>query len=320
MKKIFSISIILLVTLLLLPLSVLNLEQENTPVLPTVNQNKPSTSAENPNTIKVLMHETEKIEEMPVEDYLLGVVAGEMPALYEKEALKAQTVCAYTFMLWRQKANNDKDYDITDDYTTDQCFVPIETARERWGSHADEYTEKIKSAINEVKFQKLTYNGETILSVYHSLSSGKTESAKNVWGKDYPYLQAVASVDDVLATNYTSTVTIAPEQIASALSLTANEVIQNGFADITRTESGTVKTLKIGAKEFKGSEIRKALDLKSSNFEIANKDGSFTFTVYGYGHGVGMSQNGANCMAKQGFTYEEILKHYYTGCQIIRNS
>jgi len=324
MKKIFLLSTVLLAVLLLLPLSVLNDEQKNfnanalTTTAPTTAN--PQAPIQKTETVKVLISSTNEIKEMPMEDYLFGVLAGEMPALYEAEALKAQAVCAYTFALWRKQGNSDKSYDISDDYTTDQCYISPEAANEKWGSKANEYETKMRSAIAEVMGQKLTYNGEIILSVYHAVSSGKTESAKNVWGKDYPYLQAVSSVDDILANNYTTTATATAEQIATALSITADEVVKNGLADITRTESGTVKTLKIGAKEFKGSEIRKALDLKSSNFEIAFKDNAFVFTVYGYGHGVGMSQNGANCMAKQGSTYKEILSHYYTNCELMRNS
>ncbi len=318
MKKIFLLSTVLLAILLLLPLSVLNEEQKTVNALTTPTATD-TTAVKTPEALKVLISETKEIKEMPIEDYLFGVVAGEMPALYESEALKAQAVCAYTFALWRQKENADKDYDISDDYTADQCYISPEAAREKWGSKADEYENKIRGAIAEVKSQRLTYNGEIILSVYHAVSSGKTESAKNVWGKDYPYLQSVASISDKLANNYISSANFTAEQVCNKLSVNLTESL-SGFTDFTRTDSGTVKTVKVGAKEFKGSEIRKALDLKSSNFEIAFKDNAFVFTVYGYGHGVGMSQNGANEMAKQGSTYEEILKHYYTGCHIIRNS
>lgn len=320
MKKIFLISTVLLAILLLLPLSVLEDSQKTVSALTTPTAaivDEPVTNP--PETFKVLISATNEIKEMPVEDYLFGVVAGEMPALYEEEALKAQAVCAYTFALWRQKGNSDKNYDISDDYTTDQCYITAEIAREKWGSKANEYERKIRNAIAKVKNERLTYNGEIILSVYHAVSSGTTESAKNVWGKDYPYLQAVSSIGDKLANNYISSADLTAEQVCSKLSVNQNESA-NGFTDFTRTASGTVKTVKFGGKEFKGSQIREAFDLKSSNFEVALKDNSYTFTVYGYGHGVGMSQNGANYMAQQGSSYEEILKHYYTGCQIIRNS
>lgn len=320
MKKLFFLGIIILTLMLLLPLSVMKNEILTTESSPT------SATAEilaaNSETFKILITETGRVEEMSAKDYIFGVVAGEMPALYEEEALKAQAVCSYTFLKWRQKENADKEYDITDDYTTDQCYISLETARDRWGSKADEYEQKLKNIIKEVTGETLTYDGEVVLSVYHAVSSGKTESAENVWGKDYPYLQAADSQGDKQADNYISTKTVTSTDFKTVFGskVTLPENLDECFKDISRTDSGTIKTLKVGDTEFKGSEIRTLFDLKSSNFEVSFKDDVFTFTVYGYGHGVGMSQNGANFMAKQGKTYDEILKHYYTGCQIIRNS
>ena len=320
MKKIFLFTAVILAVLLLLPLSVIDIKVANGQVLQT--GAKAEQTSKNAKTVKVLISQTGEITEMPVEDYIFGVVAGEMPALYENEALKAQAVCAYTFLKWRQKENADKDYDITDDYTTDQCYISLSAAKEKWGDNAYEYSKKIKSAVNEVENQTLTYNGEIILSVYHSMSSGATESAKNVWGKDYSYLQAVESAGDKEAENYISTQTLTLEEIKNAFNGKAElpENLADCFTNWERTSSGTVTNVTVGNTEFKGSEIRVLFDLKSSNFEIATTDTTLTFTVYGYGHGVGMSQNGANYMAKQGKTYEQILKHYYTGCEIMRNA
>ncbi len=320
MKKLFFLAGLVLAVLLLLPLSVINDDVPTLESLPTIAETQ--TTPAKSETFKVLITETGKVEEMSAEDYIFGVVAGEMPALYEEEALKAQAICSYTFLKWRQKENADKEYDITDDYTTDQCYINTAATRKKWGDKADEYTEKIKKAINEVRTQTLTFGGEIILSVYHSLSAGMTESAKNVWGKDYPYLQAVASEGDKQAENYISTLAVTSEDFKTALAskCTLPENLADCFTDFSRTASGTVTTVKVGDTEFKGSEIRELFNLKSSNFEVNFEDNTFTFTVYGYGHGVGMSQNGANYMAKQGKTYEEILKHYYTDCEIIRNA
>ncbi len=316
MKKIFSLSVILLAILLLLPLCAItqNTESKISQTVATQTETPLETETE---TFKVLMSKTEKIETLTIEDYICGVVAGEMPALYEEEALKAQAVCAYTFALWRKRENSDKDYDISDDYTTDQCYISPEETTKKWGSNAETYEQKIRNAVKSVLNQKLTYNGDIILSVYHSLSSGKTESAKNVWGKEYPYLQAVASVGDKLAADYISTAQFTAEQLATALKITIPKDTKNVFSTPERTESGTVKTITVCGEKIKGSELRSALNLKSSNFEVTQKDGSFSFTVYGYGHGVGMSQNGANYMAKQGSDYKEILMHYYMGCEVV---
>lgn len=314
MKKIFAFSVFLLVLLLLLPLFALENNPTEIPTAATVSTS--SQEAVSPVGFKVLITETNTVTELSAEDYLYGVLAGEMPALYEVEALKAQAVCAYTFAVWRQKENKDKNYDISDDYTVDQCYITPLEADKKWGAKADEYEKKLRGAIREVLGEILTYNGEPILSVYHAVSGGFTESAKNVWGKDYPYLQAAASVGDKLATNYISESTFTADQLENAFSVAIPAGLKGTFTDFMRTKSGTVKTVKICGKEFKGSEVRAALELKSSNFEVAIKNGAFTFTVYGYGHGVGLSQNGANYMAQQGSDYKEILAHYYKGCKI----
>lgn len=312
MKKIFAISVFLLAVLLLLPLSAFDTKNDNSPKIEVSNE---TPTLATPQSFKVLISETGEVKEMAVKEYLFGVLSGEMPALYEPEALKAQAVCAYTFALWRQKGNQNKDYDITDNFKVDQCYISREAAREKWGSHADEYTAKLEKAINDTENEVLTYDGEIILSVYHAVSGGSTESSKNVWGKDYPYLQSVASVGDKLAKNYISTAEFTVEEIKKAFANT-DQITKNPFTDFNRTDAGTVKTVKFCGKEYKGSEIREKLDLKSSNFETEFKDNKVTFTVYGYGHGVGMSQNGANYMAQQGSDYKEILAHYYKGCEI----
>ncbi len=314
MKKFFSLTVFLLALMLLLPLSVL--KDNPVSVLVSADQNTEIKKPEAQESFKVLLSEQNKLVTLSREDYLFGVVAGEMPALYEEEALKAQTVCAYTFLKWRQKENKDKEYDITDNFKIDQCYISRESAIEKWGSKAEEYEQKLKRAIKEVEGQTLTYNGELILSVYHSLSGGTTESAKNVWGKDYPYLQAVSSIGDKLATNYITTVNASKAELEKALKIKIPKDLNKAFTDISKTESGYVKSLKIAEKDFSGSEIRELLGLKSTNFSISVKNDTAAFTVYGYGHGVGMSQNGANYMAKQGSDYKEILCHYYKDCEI----
>ena len=311
MKKIIVSIVILLTFLILFPLTALNRNTQPKSTTQTVTP----TSFKNTKTFKVLITETNQIEEVNVKDYLFGVVSAEMPALYETEALKAQAVCAYTFALWRKNQNADKPYDITDNFKTDQCYISRQDALKKWGSKADEYAKKIESAINDTQNEMLTYNGEIILSVYHAVSGGSTERAKNVWGKDYPYLQSVSSVGDKLAKNYISEVSFTTEELKTIFN-TQENITKNPFTDFTHTKAETVKTVKFCNKEYKGTEIRTLLNLKSSNFETKYKNNSVTFTVYGYGHGVGMSQNGANYMAQQGSSYKEILLHYYKGCEI----
>lgn len=311
MKKIITFSLVIIVFLLLLPLTVIGQPQKSVNAsikLPDVSPVK---------TFKILRSATSEVEEISYEDYIFGVVAAEMPALYEAEALKAQAVAAHTFALYRKTSNSEKGYDVTDDFTLDQAFISKTEAREKWGENADEYTEKIKTAVIETQNLALTYNGEIALAVYHAISSGKTEDCQNVWGGNKPYLTSASSIGDKLSPNYISTKTVTLAEIKALfpdLKLTDNTA--DYFKSIQKTDAGTVKTLKICNNEVTGADLRQKLELRSACFDVSCKDGNFTFTVYGYGHGVGMSQNGANYMAQQGADFKEILLHYYNGCKI----
>ena len=278
----------------------------------------PLDNTANNETIKVYMSETKEVKVLNMEDYVFGVVAAEMPALYSDEALKAQAVAAYTYAIYKSNQNALENYDITDNFQTDQAFVTVEKAREKWGEDANTYEEKIRNAIRSVWGKKITYNGAPILSVYHAISSGKTENALDIWGGSYDYLVSVDSVGDMLSPNYLTTAQFSIEDLTTKLSSVAefSGEAKDYFGEIVRTESGTVKTVNICGKQVEGSVIRAALDLRSANFDVAFSSDKFIFTVKGYGHGIGMSQYGAHYMAMQGKSYEEILKHYYKGCEI----
>lgn len=267
---------------------------------------------------RILDCETGKISTIKADDYIFGVVAAEMPASYEEEALKAQAVAAYTFSCYKRDANKDLDYDLSTDYKTYQSYISKEVARERWGNNADLYTEKIEKAIKSVSGYLLTYQNKPALAVYHAISPGKTESCKNVWGKDYPYLQAVSSTFDKLSPDYISTVELTTEELKEKLKdkITFSGDSKNYFGKLSKTNSGTVKEISICNQTLNGSELRSLLELRSSSFEVSYKDGKFIFTVYGYGHAVGMSQYGANYLAKQGADFKEILNTYYKGCKL----
>lgn len=267
--------------------------------------------------IRVRFTATGDIAAYSAEDYIFGVVAAEMPALYEEEALKAQAVAAYTYYL-RKSASNNEEYDITDDYTVDQAFITPEKAREKWGAEAEKYEKKLRACVKDVLYKKVTYKGEPASTVYHAISSGKTERAADIWGGDYPYLVSVDSSFDKLSGNYLSTAKFTTDELKERLKnlVSVTEATGNGIADIKRTEAGSVTSLTVWGKSISGIDFRKALELRSADFDAEYKDGTYTFTVRGYGHGIGMSQNGANYLAQQGKSYEEILLHYYTGCAI----
>lgn len=314
MKKICAAALVLAFLLTVLPLAVLK-GQEGKNESPSETEAPYVPPAQD--SFRILDMKTDTVTVMPAQEYLFGVVAAEMPISYEEEALKAQAVAAYTFACYRRRANRDRSYDLTTDSTLDQSFTERAKAKEKWGEKAEENEKKLDGILEEVKGQYLTYDGQPVLAVYHAISSGKTESSQTVWGNALPYLQPVSSPGDTLSPDYISRVTLSAEKLASLLSeecdLSGEE--KEYFKNIKKTPSGTVKEVTVCGKVLSGSRIRSLLALRSAAFEIAY-DKEFVFTVYGYGHGVGMSQYGAGQMAKQGSDYREILTHYYTGCTL----
>jgi len=290
MKKMLVITIIISAVMLLLPLSVIGKETEKiTEVKIKSSQSVEKTAKKT--VFKVFDSSDNTIYEMEANEYIFGVVAAEMPALYNEEALKAQAVAAYTFAYTKSIANKDLEYDITTDFNIDQAFIKRENAREKWGDNADEYEKKIDNAVKSVEGLMITYNKEPITAVYHAVSSGKTESSKNVWGSERAYLQPVLSEWDKLYENYSSKESFTLSELKEKLGgikLTGKE--EEIFGEALRTESGSVNQITVSGEKIAGETIRKALNLKSRNFSIEYKDGAFIFTVLGYGHGVGMSQ------------------------------
>lgn len=317
MKRLYLVSIfILMIAMLFFPLAARG-DKNGDENLPAMGEPFLEPQSSEKKMLRVLRRESGEVEEMSVEDYLFSVVAAEMPALYETEALKAQTVAAYTYAMRKAEAS-DKDYDITDDSSVDQAFTSRDKAREKWGENADTYEEKIRSAVKSVLYETVTYNGKLILAAYHAISSGKTENAADIWGGEYSYLVSVESAGDKLSPNYLSIVTFTEEEFKEKLSdlVSLSGDAASWFGDIGKTDSGSVMTAVVGGKAVSGGEIRKALSLRSSNFDLSYADGAFTFTVRGYGHGIGMSQYGAHYLAQQGKNYKEILLHYYPGCKV----
>lgn len=322
MKKITVISLFLASVMLLMPLLSVKSVQDSAEIPVSAKAKKESDKISVSNKFKVYDSTAQKILALSADDYIFGVVAAEMPALYEAEALKAQAVAAYTFACVRKSENTGKEYDITTDPKADQSYISESTVREKWGESADEYAEKIRNVVKEVSGYVITYNGSPITAVYHAVSGGKTESSKNVWGTELPYLVPVESEGDKLAENYISTVTLNRDEIKQKLGekITFPEDGALSFGGLMRTDSGNVKSIEICGQTLSGFEFRELLGLRSANFEIKEQNALFTFTVYGYGHGVGMSQNGANYMATAGSDFKAILTHYYKGCKVERLS
>lgn len=313
MKKTMYTSILLSLLMLILPLTVIGSTGSETktdaPILETV---APAAVKE----FKILDTETEKITTLSCEDYIFGVLAAEMPALFEEEALKAQAVAAYTFARYKAEQNKDNAYDLTADFTTDQAFITKEKAVEKWGENAAAYTKKLEDVVKSVSLLRITYKGETINAVYHAASNGKTASSEEVWGKALPYLKSVESVGDTKYEHYRVEKKFTAAELKTLLAEKLEFEGDSPFGKIEKTESGLVKTIEICGKAISGNEVRSLLDLRSTTFEVSSCEDGFIFTTYGYGHGVGLSQHGANHLAKEGKTFKEILLHYYSGCKI----
>lgn len=259
-------------------------------------------------------------------DFLIRTLAMEMPASYHEEALKAQAVAAYTYYHRRREAQKNKadpalngaDF-VTPNETFPQNYIE-EKLRERWGEKYDEYYGKIADAVEAVWGQTITYDGKLIDACFHAMSNGQTETAKQVWGAEVPYLQAAASPGDTEAGGYRSTATFTTQQVREILAeesgVTLSDNPADWFGKPTLSDSGTVATQKIGGKKLAGTRVRSLFGLRSASYSVTYEEGVFTFAVRGYGHGVGMSQNGANHLANEGYTYKEILKHYYAGVKV----
>ena len=232
---------------------------------------------------------------------------------FADEALKAQIVAAHTFTLYRIKENEKNKYDVSTNPQTAQAYLTHEEIKKNWGSNYEKYSTRLTKLIEETYKYVATYDGEPILAVYHAISAGKTEDCKNVWSKELPYLKPVDSNGDKLAANYLSeqkvTKTTAGIKLKE-LGVTL-DILTKGKQ--TKTASGNVLKITYNNKSITGSQIQKAFDLRSCNFDIAYKNEVFIFTVRGYGHQAGMSQTGANYMANDGKNFEDILKHYYKG-------
>lgn len=264
-----------------------------------------------------------RIVETTMADWLPGVVAGEMPASFQPEALKAQAVAARTFLLEhsRNRPENHPEADVCDDPTC--CCAHREDAelKESWGQDAGKNLRKIRAAVKETDGETLTYGGEPILAAFHASSNGRTEDSAALWGA-VPYLVSVSTpetAEDV--PGFRSEVSFSPEELKSAI---LNERPEAAFPEdpalwLGEPEwdgSGRVECIAVAGETFSGAELRRLLNLRSTAFTAEYADGSFTFTASGHGHGVGMSQYGANVMAKQGSDYIEILMHYYPGTEL----
>lgn len=276
-------------------------------------------------TIKLLHLEDGKIDEILLDEYLYGVVSAEMPASYEIEALKAQAIVARTYTIYQMLNSREKHEgaNICDSYACCQAWISKDDRLAKWEESERELNwKKILQAVNETAGKIITYQGQPINAFFHSNSGGVTESCANIWGGiKYPYLQSVETSGEDSYTQYSSEASFTREELINKLKENHEDIQINWDEDDSiqiqeYTDSGRVRTIKFGNIIIAGTEARTILGLKSTNFVISNQDDKIIFSVTGYGHGVGMSQTGADSLAKQGNNCEQIIKHFYSGVEI----
>ena len=259
-----------------------------------------------------LIYNDNKID-MDLEDYVVGVVSCEVPVSFEEEALKAMSVAARTFALYKIETN--KNY-VLKTNTSDQCYNSIDDMKKKWKTNYDKNYNKIKNAVDSTKGEYMTYKDKVIIAFYFSISNGYTENCENVFSQKLDYLVSVDSSWDKEYKYKESTKTIDIKTFLSKLNI-SEQTINN--IKIDRSTTGRINYITINSKKFKGTKFRQLLGLKSTDIEITNDSKNVYIKTKGYGHGVGISQLGSNVMAKKGYKYEDILKYYYTGVKIVNN-
>lgn len=257
-----------------------------------------------------------------MQDYLVGVVAAEMPASFSPEALKAQAVAARSYAIYTSEGSKHGQGQVCTDYKCCQAWNSQEQLKEKWGENYDEYMEKIRTAVEETRGEYLCYQGKAVFAAFHSSSAGATEDSGQLWAQ-LPYLVSVESPEtEANVPNYISSLSLSALDFRDSLLHAHPEADFTGdestwIGEIRRDGSGRVEAAVLGGVEMKGTELRSLFGLRSTAFELEYMSGSFKFTVTGYGHGVGMSQYGANVMAQQGESYRDILAHYYPGTELV---
>lgn len=264
-------------------------------------------------------------EQMTLERYLTGVVRGEMPASFEMEALRAQAAAERSYVYYQLAAGRKDahpDADFCTDHTCCSAYLSETAAREKWGGDFAPWNTRVEQAVSDTDGQVVLYNGRPILAVFHSSSAGRTAAAGDVWSGDLPYLVSVDSPEGKeTVPNYYSTVTFTAAEAKEKLLTAHPELKLSGtpdrwFGAAAENGSGRVETVSVGGTDIEGTELRRIFGLRSACFTVAADSESVTFSVTGYGHGVGMSQYGANQLAREGKTWQEILEWYYTGATV----
>lgn len=296
--------ILLSIIVVLLPITIFMLCKQITFDSP-VSENIDEKSKSQEIYIDFLINNEKK--KIPLEEYLINVVGAEVPALFDIEALKSQAVASRTFALYEE---NTRGY-VT---TSDQAYNTLEELQNKWQKNYYTYLEKIKNAVNMTKNQVMTYDKQLIKSYFYAMSNGYTTTSLSVFNEDLPYLNTIMpTMDNKTTAKFIVTKKVSKREFCTTLKIDCTELNIN---KITTDYSNRIETISINKTTYTGIEIRKKFNLRSTDFTIVIENDDVIFTTKGYGHGVGMSQYGANAMAKNGSTYEDILKYYYQGITI----
>lgn len=332
MKQVVAMALALLLSLFLLPLLLIGEPEKplvsaetDTPVptgtLPidrTVITPPPAGGIDAGRTVRVLIDG--QVSPMAMDDYLWCVAAAEMPASFALEAIKAQVVAARTYTAAKMSytVQQHPDADVCSDITCCQAYISREDAAQNWGERAGTYTEAIAQAVTATDGMIAVYDGAPIQAVFFSSAAGRTVDAAEVWGSSVPYLTGVQSPEGEEVPNYHTTVTLPAEEFKTTLLRQYPDLVLEGepsswIGAASPNSAGGVAALSIGGTSLRGEVLRGLFNLRSTNFTLTAQGDTLTFSVTGYGHGVGMSQYGANAMAKEGKTWQEIIQWYYTG-------
>lgn len=273
-----------------------------------------SEQVESPDKITQVLISNQKDKSNPyyidLEEYVIGVVAGEMPASFNMEALKAQAVASRTFAMY--KMENVPNY-VLSTTINDQVYLTEEQMKSKWGSDYEYYYNRVKEAVMETAGEVLTYQDSIIISYYFAISNGYTDDASVVFNENRDYLESVESSWDKNYQSYSSTRVISKDTFCTKLGVSCDTI---NISNIVRADNHYVREITINGKTFTGLEVFNKLSLKSTDFEIQVNGDNITILTYGFGHGVGMSQYGAQGMAKEGYTYQDILTYYYKNTEI----
>ncbi|GAE09826.1 stage II sporulation protein D [Paenibacillus sp. JCM 10914] len=274
--------------------------------------------------MSVYLSKTDTVEELPLEQYLVGVLAAEMPAEFQLEALKAQAIAARTYIVQRLASGDRSGVPdgkaVVTDTVSHQAYIARDELTKQWARLEAELA-KLEQAVKETAGQVMTYQGQPITASFFSTSNGYTENSEDYWKNEIPYLRSVESPwDSAISPKYKTTVSMSRSEFIGKLGLADGAVPVSAGGEkasafvkiLSYTQGHRIERARVGGKTFSGREIREKLELKSSQFSLVMKDGEIEITTYGYGHGVGMSQYGAEGMAREGYEAKEILKHYYT--------